>query len=341
MKSFENYKRYNYFLNQFSKCLQNAIDSYKKEPMIHPVLTLYSLNARTSCFMLQALARIDLKISRHKKIAAVWLNEYKAIEDSLGKVDYWYVYLKQNKYWNLPAPMFNYVTQQLHLACGITEERLIKFGWLTKDANGTFQYSSIAYDRFKEMCKKVKWHKTNKEHQKLLKLFKDESIKIHKKLISNTLDINKLEEGIHELRRKLRWIAIYSIALRGKVAIAKHLPGEPLSEYVTAFSQANKYNYLPKKTSKTLQINFLPGAYYALSEVIQLLGDIKDSGLCTAEFLKIASWYKISTINLKKLLGKQFKSYNQVVYEARQVVEQHLIKNQVLVHMSEYFNSQL
>ena len=37
--------------------------------------------------------------------------------------------------------------------------------------------------------------------------------------IHNKLNLNDLENGIHEFRRKLRWVGIYSSALNGKVVI--------------------------------------------------------------------------------------------------------------------------
>jgi len=42
---------------------------------------------------------------------------------------------------------------------------------------------------------------------------------IHNKLVNNKLNLNDLENGIHEFRRKLRWVGIYSSALNGKVVI--------------------------------------------------------------------------------------------------------------------------
>ena len=40
-----------------------------------------------------------------------------------------------------------------------------------------------------------------------------------RKLVNNKLNLNDLDNGIHELSRKLRWVGIYSSALNGKVVI--------------------------------------------------------------------------------------------------------------------------
>ena len=43
------------------------------------------------------------------------------------------------------------------------------------------------------------------------------------KVKHNKFNYNNLEEGIHEFRRRLRWIGIYSSALNGKVIIDKYI----------------------------------------------------------------------------------------------------------------------
>ena len=50
-------------------------------------------------------------------------------------------------------------------------------------------------------------------------MFIKEIDSIHNKLVNNKLNLNDLENGIHEFRRKLRWVGIYSSALNGKLVI--------------------------------------------------------------------------------------------------------------------------
>ena len=333
--------RYLYFIYQFSKTLQSAIEAHQKDPKLHPVPFLHAKDGRTPCFMLQALARIDVKTGRHNDLAEEWLSEFKALEDGIGKYDYWAAYLQQNKAWKFPAPVVKYITEQAQIAIGVLEERLIKWGWMVKHIDGSYHYSPVAVNRFKIKAEKAKWYKSEKEYIKLLKFFRDETIEIHEKLVTKELDLNKLEEGIHELRRKLRWIAIYCIALRGKVALAKPQPGDALSQYITPENQNTKFNQLPKSKTETHVLNILPGAYYAMSNVIKSIGDIKDPGLCTEEFQKIGPWFGISLAQLKKHLTHDFKTHHQVVQETRQIIETYLIKDEVLKHMSAFFNNQL
>ena len=59
------------------------------------------------------------------------------------------------------------------------------------------------------------WIKEEKETKKLTKFFRDEASSLHEKIVSGEIDLNHIEDGIHELRRKLRWLGIYSSALLG------------------------------------------------------------------------------------------------------------------------------
>ena len=59
-------------------------------------------------FQLQGLARIDAKISMHKELAESWLDQFKEIEDALGKYDYWITMIENNQKWKFPSQINTY-----------------------------------------------------------------------------------------------------------------------------------------------------------------------------------------------------------------------------------------
>ena len=333
--------RYLHFLDQFSKAVKAAIKEHRADQKLHPAILLHAKDGRTPCFMLQALSRIDSKISRHADLAEIWLDEYKSLEDGLGKIDYWVAYSEQNNQWKFPAAIQSYFITQQNIAAGVMEERLIKHGWMTKELDGSFQYSNQAIERFNKQAQKADWFKSKKEQQKLLSFFEDEVLEIQEKLESKEIDLNKLEEGVHELRRKFRWLAIYSVALQGKIAIGKSSKEGALSEFVTPERLALPFNQLPKNKAEEDLIYFLPGAYFVMSDVISSIGDIKDPGLATEEFEKIGPWFGLNHNQIKRHLGKDFKTHQKVVSETKNLIQKYIIDEQLLMHMAAYFKNQI
>ena len=126
--------RYLNHLNAFKISLDKSFASSKENKLLSPGTALYYQDGRTPFFQLQGLARIDYKLGKgkDKKQAAIWLDEFKEIEDALGKYDYWVVMLENNKRWKFPKQFDDYFNQQINYQLGVMEERLFRFGWMKK-----------------------------------------------------------------------------------------------------------------------------------------------------------------------------------------------------------------
>lgn len=331
--------RYQHHLKKFNEIVSTTLSQDKPGHLAAPHY-LYKADGRTPFFQLQGLSRIDSKISKHKDLAEGWLNSYKEIEDAFGKYDYWWVMAENNKAWKFPQEIQNYFVNQAFFNLGVLETKLIQQGWVTK-AGEKYSPSEKAVKDFKKSAKKADWYSSAKEREKLLKFFRDEAIEIHDKLASKEIDLNLVEEGIHEFRRKARWMGIYSSALLGKVAIGKPAPNDPMKEYVTPKNQEIKFNQLPQNKDEKDLIYFLPGGFYAMSELIKGIGDVKDPALSTEEMQKTGKLFGLTESQLKKHLGKDYKPHNIAVPQAKKMIHEMVIKKRLFQHIADYFDKQL
>ena len=164
---------------------------------------------------------------------------------------------------------------------------------------------------------------------------------LNQKIESEEIDLNLLEEGIHEFRRKLRWIGIYTSALRGKVLIATPEKGDALSKYVTKQNTEISFNIIQLNPDEKEMIKFLPGGYYAMSELINKIGDIKDTGICSVEMLAVGKMFGLSPIKIQKLLGDDYLSHTNVVKSNKALIVNYVKKEKILLHMADYLDSQI
>ena len=297
---------------------------------------LYLNDARTPLFQLQALARIELEIGKDKETAKNWLEEFKSLEDAFGKYDFWYTLLQKNHEWESPKEILTVIEQQTQRHLGLLESTIQHYGWLPR-----CEVERKPMDRFTKYFKKYKWIKEGKETKKLLNFFRDEAESLHVKISSGDIDLNLIEDGIHELRRKLRWLGIYSSSLLGKVQHSDENEKSSLDHYITEENKLFKFNILPKPSENIETIQFLKGGFYALSILIDGLGKIKDPGLITEEMVKITQLTGSSISKLKPKMGPEFASHSKVVKEAKILVKPILIKYEILLHIADHFDKQL
>lgn len=334
------HERYLKHIGDFDTRLRKSLKEHSKNKLIHVGALLHANDGRTPYFQLQGLARIDSKMGKDKERAENWLLEFKEIEDAIGKFDYWNAMLINNKRWKFPRAVEDYFTNQAYLNLGILEDRLVRQSWLKRGMAG-LEYSDEALKNFKRSMKKVEHFGSEKEKKKLLRLFRDEVMEIHDKVKSAEIDLNHIELGIHEFRRKIRWIGIYSSSLMGKVRIENATTGKPLSHFVTKERSALKFNQLPVNPKQKDPVYYLRGGFYAVSDLISIIGDIKDPGLATEEMLHIGKLLGIKDAIIRKHLGDEFYPHTKVVEDARKIIKQYLFKENILLHIADHFDKQI
>lgn len=257
------YNRFDFYLNQIESMLHALkSDSPVGEQLLHA-------NIRTPFFMLESLARIYGSISNNP-----WFDKLKeqskAVEDAIGVADHYVMgYATLSTVPDIPADVLASVKQHIPDAYHALESLLSEKNWL----NGK---------RIKKIRKKLaqhEWMKEKKEIQALYTFFEKEIDETITFFQQNPV-FTDMENHVHELRRKLRWISIYATALRGAVQLTETGHTHPsLDIYQTASIVSSPYNQLPAEGDHTYVLLFDQKRFYALSWMIAELGNIKDLGL--------------------------------------------------------------
>ncbi len=148
----------------------------------------------------------------------------------------------------------------------------------------------------------VSWPSPRKE-RKLVAEFLHEKVRATEK-IAHELDLNDVEHGLHELRRRLRWLSIYAAALDGAVQLdhaAK--PPRNWNRYLTPAVVNNPFNDLPKGDGSIKPVLLPAPLFYALSWTIAELGSLKDRAQWTETVTHGLEAVGVAGAKPKKWLG--------------------------------------
>ena len=330
--------RFTRFLNDFQNVIIGSIlqTDGKTDLFINHV---HENNGRTSMFQLQALARIRKKLHKDQ-LALDLLEHFKMIEDAIGKYDYWKVYRELNSKWALPLEILQHIEKEEEISRQNLLDTLSTLGYIKIESDRVI-YNPDTINNLRSKITLAEQFDQKKEKMKLLKFFCKELEKIQSAIVNNELDLNQIEEGVHEFRRKARWLGIYSSALLGKVRLSSSDIDGTLSEFLTPENENVQFNQLPFNNEQISPLYFLRGGFYALSTIINEIGTIKDKGLATEEMVKLGSIYNISKTEIKACLGSDFSEHNEVVSRTKELIEEFLIKKKILIEIKDYFQSQL
>lgn len=93
------------------------------------------------------------------------------------------------------------------------------------------------------------------------------------------LDMNELQEGVHELRRQLRWVPIYGMALKGAVVLDDTLLPEP--RYAALRDQpvaSSPFATLPTSAQDKHPLRLSRTVFLRSTQLIDDIGKLKDQG---------------------------------------------------------------
>jgi hypothetical protein len=234
-----------------------------------------SAGGRLAAFNLQGLTRIYKKLDPgFNKLGKA----AKALEDAIGQIDKWES------------------VQEAAIEDGASEADLARIQKRIDDARAAFVKLIVAdewirldggktvLDRAQKLVAEFEWPTDAKDRDFVLGVLDEQAKKVRDTQYDTQYDMGILEngDGLHELRRELRWFTIEGKAADGLLAFAPDEQGCPLKEYqgdlvariLKIDSGAKKYLTLPDATADACLIPrclFL-GVVLAVTD----LGKIKD-----------------------------------------------------------------
>ncbi len=255
-------------------------------------LAFYNKKARDILFQLEGLCRVYRSV-QDKKFFERWYKEFKFMEDLLGRMDYheslWNEFstfkeLKKQAEKNF-LENFKHESQQV-------SDKLHSDGWL----------SGAKMKSFEDDLTMLKWKTDDQDVIAFGNAMCNEFDKLVDKYRNGELDMDHLESGLHEFRRKLRWISIYAQISNGLVQL-KSITTVPagLVKYCTGEIVKSPFNVLTKPTKGQKTVVIQSHYFYAMSWLIRYLSELKDTGLSNEAFLKLCSDARIKD---RKLIQK-------------------------------------
>lgn len=294
----------------------------------NPALWLYNNGVRTQLFMLEALTRLHNR-AFDEKVFDKWNKRFKKLEDLFGEIDANIVFekeFKENK--NIPVDALKYFNVNSSEFIQKCNQRLVEKDWLNNKLE--------AFDS-KLQEYKVDYNEDYIDELRFSMI--DEIDAIIDFGLKYNFEFTKLEEHIHEIRRKIRWLSIYAQALQGLIQLK--VTNKDLKSSINYFTKEvlnSPFNKLPAKPKNAVIIEFDKNSFFALSWLINELGILKDSGL-KIHVLKNALYVseKITEeqaqIKAIKLLGFKQTIESDILKQASSLIKTALLKDKILENL--------
>lgn len=259
---------FNLRFKTYLSTLSNQIDQTAEYP--NPGLGFYKSGARNTLFRLEGICRMYRKVADSKKLDK-WYKVFKELEDLLGTIDHHEsMALEFAQIPELKALSDKIFLERFHAEIDFLGEKLKADNWI----DGT-RIKSILKD-----LEELSNMNSKQERETVAVFLIDEMQKLEWQYEEGEIDMRKLEEGVHEFRRKLRWISIYATVLEGGIQLRNVPAIDPhIQAYCTDPIVNSPFNRFPPAIEGREPLVIQSTYFYALSWLIQRLGDLKDAGL--------------------------------------------------------------
>lgn len=138
---------------------------------------------------------------------------------------------------------------------------LLKKDWV--ESNGVTGAQEMADDLYE-----MDWLDTRADRKSLVRAFEVDVNKV----IGKKYDMDQLQKGIHELRRRLRWFSIYFSSMDGAIGLEKQTDEAMKEKWEKAIK---KFNWSGEE-KPTYELNL--GRHLQLVSWVEQLGVLKDQG---------------------------------------------------------------
>lgn len=300
---------------------------------------LHKDGGRKPLFVLQGLARLERGVRKDPEVFDEFLADVKKLEDTLGDVDYWWAFLESGEKRGLPREVLAWAANKHAQACGRLEGWLAAGDWVDHKYLADEREPSLRVRAWSETLRDQEWPKRSRERKRFGRYLAERLRKVHGDALA--LDMDDLEGGLHELRRKLRWFSIYPSALGGLVTLDESAAApKGWSRYLTEAILNSPFAKLPKPAEGEEAITLPAPLFYALSWIIDDLGKVKDAAQET-ELIEHGLRATQQSGDPARWLGERAIGHHAAGLHARKVVDQTLKKDRLLLRLAESIESQL
>ena len=225
-------------------------------------------NARETAFSLQALGRIYESLDPQFSVIR---KKFKRLEDGIGDYAKWVELLGKGQINNASAAVLEKLQKKRDAALIEMEKMLKDSEFVPADT------AEIAYiQSLRNFLTAYKWRDAATDRQDMLAYLRNEL-----EMIKTTrYDFSHLEngEGVHEFRRKMRWIPMEAKALNGMVTLKPTSVGCPIPIYASVVKDGvakSKYGVLPSSANELNSITLTPCLYVQIAKLVDVVGAIK------------------------------------------------------------------
>ncbi len=222
--------------------------------------------------MLEGLARLHAGMQHRKKFTRL-KERFKMLEDGIGAIDFYDAAARSlESRRSIPAAIPAYLKAQAREKIQHLNDVLAAEGWSGEAGERS--------GKIRRKLEEVRWMNEVDETLAIEQVYRDTVSSLEAFVHENGFHFDNMEKDVHELRRKLRWLSIYPAALRGTVQLgARRKPSALLRSYQTPAILQSPYNQMPDPGPYRCFLLLDRNYFYALSWIIDKLGQLKDEGL--------------------------------------------------------------
>jgi hypothetical protein len=282
----------------------------------------YANKGRDILFRLEALTRLYRTI-QDKKFFDGWYKEFKALEDTLGALDHGDAMFREfSSYKPLKKSAEKILLSRFNEEMGFLNDTLVNNGWL----------SGEKLREFESGLESLSWKENEEDLLSFAEGLLTELQKLEEKYRGGELDLYVLEEGLHEFRRRLRWISIYSSAANGAVQLRMvKTMGPEFGKYCIKSVTESPFNMMPRVPKGIRPIEFQSHYFYAMSWLINLLGELKDVGMRYETFKELNAQLPSADRKLKEQFFAACKHHpDQISALAEMAVDTFIYEDHIL-----------
>lgn len=290
----------NFNLQQLRSKITETLSSYKNNP---DSLTLRG-DIRVLFFKLQSLTRTYEKAT-DEAVFTKYRQFFKKFEDLYGKVDLQHTLLTQAQKLNEPELVTFYKNSKDQATQTLLAEL---------DKNGFLDPKGKVFDRIEKAFNKFDdWKKPKKDKKQQIKILINEAEQLSEDIKDRKFTNADLELGLHELRRKLRWLVIQVQTLNG---LTEYAPEEKMKAstqvYLTELLNSNSHllesSFLKMRPADIKNPIIIPQNIHAmLSEIVTRIGAEKDKVESALYLLETANQLHFSAERIQILEEKILK----------------------------------